>query len=230
MDVFGLGGNCRRSGTLPRVTVSRLVCSSSIRSAGMDASAARSHEQRTRSKRSIPLRRPRSPSLRGERARRREGGVLRARGAVHPRAPAGAGDHLAKPSSARRVRDPRRAFRRGTFPGAADRLPRPRLPARARSRASSVLHQRIHRLHAARAPGARTVPALHHLRHRGGTQRHRHRARHRTLRGGRRLHLAGAHRRDRRALPPLSRQPIDAVLAGSPRQGAFPALGGSAAV
>ena len=52
----------------------------------------------------------------------------------------------------------------------------------------------------------RAVSALHRVRHRGGAQRHRHRARDRAQLRGRGLHIARPHRRDQRTLSPLPRR------------------------
>ena len=104
------------------------------------------------------------------------------------------------------VRDSRSARQGRTFSGTAHGLPRARVSPHARPRASTVVSQRVHRLHASGPSRCGAVPSLHRMRHRGGTQRCRHRACDRAQRRGRGVRLARAHRRNQRALSSLPRR------------------------
>ena len=160
----------------PRPSLCSLVFSQPTRPAnGKRTSAERSNEQRARSERRILVGSTRSPSLRGDCAPGRESGLYRARSAAHPGAAAGARDHLAESPATGGIRNPRSALRRRTFPGTAHGLPSARVPAYARPRASTVVPERVHRLHASRTSRCGAVSPLHLVRQRGGTQRCPHR-------------------------------------------------------
>ena len=121
---------------------------------------------------------------------------------------------LAQPRPRRRLRHPGCAAPRRTGGRTTHRLPRPRVPARARAHPPHRIAERLRRLRPARAPPSRPVPDLQQMLRRDRARRSPRLRRRRGERPRRRLLRRPRHHRAARHLPHLQGR----VAPDAPRQ------------